>query len=256
MTGNPLYSLTATAGLAQELERTQGFSSVVTSVWTFSERIDKIPVLLGAIVGVPLAVWMAPRRALIPLASMVLLFLVFLAEGAAGASVIDRYLLGASTVLLLFCAVTLGGWAMLEPGSWIRRVWIVGASVLVLYGAASAATTLNLSSLRNTLAYHEEFHEGLVAALRNPAVKAAAASLPAALAAEQQADPRCALDPGQRRPARHRRAQPGARGRSASTRMRWSGGSLREASPSTRSAAPCSWRRSSTSVTIRATRSP
>src|SRR5580704_15155194 len=30
VTGNPLYSLTATAGLAQELERTQGFSSVVT----------------------------------------------------------------------------------------------------------------------------------------------------------------------------------------------------------------------------------
>ena len=42
----------------------------------------------------------------------------------------------------------------------------------MLYGAASAATTLNLSSLRNTLAYHEEFHEGLVAALRNPAVQA------------------------------------------------------------------------------------
>jgi len=171
VTGNPLYSLTATAGLAQELERTQGFSSVVTSLWSFSERIDKVPVLLGALLGVPLAVWMAPRRALIPLASMILLFGVFLAEGAAGASVIDRYLLGAATVLLLFCAVTLGGWAMLEPGSWMRRVWISGAAVLVLYGAASAATTLNLSSLRNTLAYHEEFHEGLIAALHSPAVK-------------------------------------------------------------------------------------
>jgi hypothetical protein len=170
VTGNPLYSLTATAGLAQELERTQGFSSVVTSVWTFSERIDKIPVLLGALVGVPLAVWMAPRRALIPLASMILLFLVFLAEGAAGASVIDRYLLGASTVLLLFCAVTLGGWAMLEPGAWMRRVWIAGAGALLIYGAASAATTLNLTSLSNTLAYHEEFHEGLIAALHSPAV--------------------------------------------------------------------------------------
>src|SRR3984957_852169 len=172
VTGNPLYSLTATAGLAQELERTQGFSSVLTSVWTFSERIDKVPVVLGALLGVPLAVWMAPRRALVPLASMVLLFLVFLAEGAAGASVIARYLLGGATVLLLFCAVTLGGWAMLEPGSWVRRIWIVGASALVLYGATAAATTLSLSSLRNTLAYHEEFHEGLVAALRSPAVKA------------------------------------------------------------------------------------
>ena len=27
VTGNPFYSLTATAGLAQELERTQGFSA-------------------------------------------------------------------------------------------------------------------------------------------------------------------------------------------------------------------------------------
>jgi hypothetical protein len=172
VTGNPLYSLTATAGLAQELERTQGVSAVVSSLWTFTERIDKLPVMLGALVGVPLAVWMAPRRAMVPLVSMVLLYLVFLAEGAVGASVIDRYLLGGATVLLLFCAVFIGGWAMLEPGSWIRRIWIVGALALFAYGATSAATTLSLSSLRNTLAYHEEFHTGLAAALRNPAVAA------------------------------------------------------------------------------------
>jgi hypothetical protein len=170
VTGNPLYSLTATAGLAQELERTQGFGSVVTSVWTFTERIDKIPVILGALAGIPLAVWIAPRRALVPLVAMVLLYLVFLLEGAAGASVIDRYMLGAATVLLLFCAVSLGGWAMLEPGSRARRVWIAGAAALVLFGATSAATTLNLTSLKNTLAYHEQFHKGLASALRSPAV--------------------------------------------------------------------------------------
>ena len=172
VTGNPLYSLTATAGLAQELERTQGISAVVSSVWTFTERIDKLPVMLGALLGIPLAVWLAPRRAMVPLASAILLYLVFLAEGAAGASVIDRYLLGGATVLLLFCAVSLGGWAMLEPGSWMRRVWIAGAAVLIAYGAGSAATTLNLSTLRNTLAYHYEFHTGLSEALRDPRVEA------------------------------------------------------------------------------------
>jgi hypothetical protein len=171
VTGNPLYSLTATAGLAQELERTQGLSDVVVSVWTFTERIDKLPVILGALVGLPLAVWMAPRRVLVPLISLVLLFGVFLAEGAAGASVIDRYLLGAATLLLLFCAVFIGGWAMLLPGSALRRVWILGAVALVAYGATSAATTLNLTSLRNTLAYHEDFHKGLELALGSPAVK-------------------------------------------------------------------------------------
>ncbi len=170
VTGNPFYSLTATAGLAQELERTQGVSAVVSSLWTFTERIDKLPVMLGALLGIPLAVWLAPRRAAVPLASMILLYLVFLAEGVVGASVIDRYLLGGATVLLLFCAVSLGGWAMLAPGSWPRRAWIAGAVLLIFYGAGSAASTLNLSTLRNTLAYHYEFHTGLAEALRDPRV--------------------------------------------------------------------------------------
>src|SRR5271165_3807158 len=104
VTGNPLYSLTATAGLAQELERTQGFSSVLASVFSYGERIDKLPVLLGAAVGLPLAIWLTPRRVLAPLAALVLLRGVYVAEGAVGASVVDRYLMGTATVLLLFCA--------------------------------------------------------------------------------------------------------------------------------------------------------
>jgi len=171
VTGNPLYSLNSTAGLAQELERTQGFTSVVASLWTFAVRIDKLPVILGAAVGLPLAIWLAPRRVATPLAALVLLVLVFVLEGAAGASVIDRYLMGAATVLLLFCAVAIGGWTMLEPGSNLRRVWMGGAAVLILYGGVSAATTVSLSSLRTTLAYHEEFHKELATALSDPHVK-------------------------------------------------------------------------------------
>ncbi len=173
VTGNPLYSLTATAGLAQELERTQGFSSVLASVFSYGERIDKLPVLLGAAVGLPLAIWMTPRRVQVPLAALLLLLGTYIAEGAVGASVVDRYLMGSATVLLLFCAVSIGGWAMLRPGSVLRRAWIVGAAVLVLYGVVTAATSLSLSNLRTTLADHEDFHEGLAQALGSPAVKAA-----------------------------------------------------------------------------------
>jgi hypothetical protein len=172
VTGNPLYSLSSTAELAQELERTQGLSSVIVSVWTFGVRIDKPPVIIGGLIGVPIAVWLAPRRVLTPLATLIVLIGVFVAEGAGGASVIDRYLMGASIVLLLFCAVTIGGWAMLQPGSTLRRVWMVGAAALVIYGGVSVATTLSLSSLRTTLAYHEEFHEELAAALKSPRVHA------------------------------------------------------------------------------------
>ena len=172
VTGNPLYSLHATAGLAAELERTQGFSNVLASVWSYADRIDKLPVLLGGLVGVPLAIWLAPRRVLVPLAALTLLVGVFVAEGAAGASVVDRYMLGAATALLPFCAVSLGGWAMLRPGTKLRRAWIVGATALLIYGAAAAATTVSLSGLRTTLAYHEDFHTGLARALSNPVVKA------------------------------------------------------------------------------------
>jgi hypothetical protein len=171
VTGKPFYSLNSTAGLAQELGRTQGVSSVIGSVWTFAVRIDKLPVLLGALAGIPLAIWLTPRRVLVPLAALVLLLVVFVLEGAAGASVIDRYLMAAAVMLLLFCAVAVGGWAMLEPGTVLRRVWMAGAAVLVAYGAISAATTLSLSSLSTTLAYHEDFHKGLAVALRAPAVK-------------------------------------------------------------------------------------
>jgi len=145
---------------------------VLGSVFSYGERIDKLPVLLGAAVGLPLAIWLAPRRVLAPLAALVLLLGVYVAEGAVGASVVDRYLMGTATVLLLFCAVAIGGWAMLRPGSKLRRAWILGAAALVIYGTYSVVTTLSLSNLRTTLAYHEDFHEGLAAALADPKVKA------------------------------------------------------------------------------------
>ncbi len=172
VTGNPLYSLNSTAGLAAELERTQGFGSVLGSVWSYGVRIDHLPVLLGGLVGIALAIWMTPRRALVPLAAFVALLGVYIAEGAAGASVVDRYLMGAATTLLPFCAVTVGGWAMLERGSWLRRAWIAAAVVLVAYGTVSAANSISLSGLRTTLAEHEDFHKELAVALHDPRVQA------------------------------------------------------------------------------------
>jgi hypothetical protein len=172
VTGDPLFSLHSTSGLAAELERTKGFSAVLSSTWSYAVRIDKLPVLLGGLVGIPIAIWLAPRRALVPLAALACLLFVYLAEGAAGASVVDRYMVGSSIVLLLFCALVLGGWSMLRRGSWLRRAWIALAAVLLAYGAVTVANTLSLTSLRNTLAYHNDFHAGLATALHSPRVQA------------------------------------------------------------------------------------
>jgi hypothetical protein len=172
VTGNPLYSLHSTSELAAELGRTQGLSGVLSSTWNYAVRIDKLPVVLGSIIGASIGVWLTPRRVLVLLVLLGSLLFVFIAEGAAGASVVDRYMVGASVVMLVFCALAIGGWSMLERGTALRRVWMVGAALLLAYGAASAASTLSLTSLRTTLADHENFHEGLAAALHNPAVKA------------------------------------------------------------------------------------
>jgi hypothetical protein len=175
LTGDPLHSLHQTTELAGELERAHGLSSVLGSVWGFAVRIDKLPVVVGALTGVALALWLAPRRALLPLAVLVIQLGVFVAEGAAGASVINRYLLGASAVALVFASVALGGWSMLRRGSRLRMAWMLAAAALATYGVANVLESFHVSELSTTMAYHEDFHEGLARALGTPAVKRALA---------------------------------------------------------------------------------
>jgi hypothetical protein len=178
VTGDPLYSLHSTAVLAAELERTQGFTSVLSATWRYLVRIDKLPVVLGGLAGAALGVWLTPRRARVPLAVLALLLLVYVAEGAAGASVIDRYMMGAAALLLPFCALAIGGWSLLREGSALRRVWMLAGAALLLYGAVAAVSVTSLTSARTTLAYHEDFHEGLASALHAPAVRAELARCP------------------------------------------------------------------------------
>ena len=172
VTGDPLYSLHSTAVLAAELERTQGFSAVLSATWRYLVRIDKLPVVVGGIGGAVLALWLTPRRSRVPLAVLALLLLIYVGEGAGGASVIDRYMMGSAALLLPFCALAIGGWSLLVPGSLLRRVWMAGGAALVLYGALAAVSVTSLTNARTTLSYHDDFHEGLATALHASAVHA------------------------------------------------------------------------------------
>lgn len=175
LTGDPLYSLHSTSGLAQQLRRSQGLGRVVSSTWTYAVRIDKLPVVLGAIAGVVAAVGLAPRRSAPMLVLLAGLLVAFVGEGAAGASVLDRYMVPAAIVMLLLCAVALGGWSLLDRGSRVRRLWMAVAVGLVLYGAVQVNSTLTVRGLRETLAYHEELDSGLATALHNRTVRRAIA---------------------------------------------------------------------------------
>jgi hypothetical protein len=173
VTGDPMYSLTATGDLAEELGRNKGGAAVPAALYGFLIKLAKFPVVIGGAAGLLLAVVLTPRRVLMPL----VLFLVgvgtFALVGLAGLSVIDRYLLVPSLCVMIFAAVFIAGWTMLrERGGW-RRLWAGAAAALVLFGVGFTATRVNLDQLHKELRFRGDAHAALVGVLSDPAVVAA-----------------------------------------------------------------------------------
>jgi hypothetical protein len=178
VTGNPLFSLKHTTGLAEELGRTKGLSEVPSATWTFLQGLDKTPVLAAGILGLAAAIVLVPRRIGMPASLLVIGLATFGLVGVAGLSVIDRYLLVPSMMVMIFAAVALGGWTMLVEGSRLRRAWALGAALLVLYGIVFTATRVNLGSFDNELVFRGHAHAALERILKRPAVRAGRACGP------------------------------------------------------------------------------
>ncbi|HEV7753269.1 MAG TPA: hypothetical protein VGO71_17100 [Baekduia sp.] len=173
VTGHPLFSLQHTSGLAEELGRTQGLSEVPSSMKRFFFNLAKAPVLYAAIAGFVAAVWLAPRRVLMPAALWLIGTGTFVLVGIAGLSVIDRYLLVPTLMVMVFAAVALAGWTMLRRDLWIRKVWAVAAGLIVIYGVAFTATRVNFHVFDAELQLRGTSHRSLIDLLDQPAVQAA-----------------------------------------------------------------------------------
>jgi hypothetical protein len=174
-TGHPFFSLTHTTGLAEELGRTQGLAEVPDSTRRFFLNLAKAPVLYAGIVGFLIALWMAPRRVLMPGALWLIGTGTFVLVGVAGLSVIDRYLLVPTLMVMVFAAVALSGWTMLRPGLLLRRLWALVAVAVIVYGVVFTATRVNFHNFDSELKLRGNSHRSLVALLDQPAVKAAVA---------------------------------------------------------------------------------
>ena len=173
VTGNPLYSLTGTRDLAEELGRNKGAAAVPEALYAFLVKLAKFPVVLAGIAGVVLAVVLTPRRALMPLVLFAIGAGTFALVGVAGLSVIDRYLLVPSLCVMVFAAVSIAGWTMLERGTPWRRLWSVGALAIVVFGVVFTVTRVNLTQLRNELRFRGDAHVALERVLGDPEVVAA-----------------------------------------------------------------------------------
>jgi hypothetical protein len=173
VTGHPLFSLQHTSGLAEELGRTKGLSEVPSSMKHFFYNLAKAPVIYAAIAGFVLALWLAPRRVVMPAVLWLIGTGTFVLVGIAGLSVIDRYLLVPTLMVMVFGAVALAGWTMLREGLVIRRVWAVAAGLIIVYGVVFTATRVNFNSFDNELRLRGDSHRSLVALLDQPRVRAA-----------------------------------------------------------------------------------
>ena len=170
VTGNPLYSLTATGELAEELGRNKGGGAVPAALYAFLIKLAKFPVVVAGAAGLVLAVVLTPRRAVMALVLFAVGVGTFALVGFAGLSVIDRYLLVPSLCVMVFAAVFIAGWTMLEPGGGWRRAWMTGAAAIVIFGIVFTATRVNLVQLRNELQFRGDSHVALERVLHDPAV--------------------------------------------------------------------------------------
>jgi hypothetical protein len=173
VTDQPLYSLTATGDLADELGRNKGLAAVPTALYSFLIGLAKFPVFVAGALGLVLAIVLTPRRSAMALALFAAGVGTFAMVGVAGLSVIDRYLLVPSLMVFVFAAVFLGGWTMLREGTAWRRLWAVGAAALVIFAIVFTATRVNVSQLDTELRFRGDAHQALEQVLDAPAVVSA-----------------------------------------------------------------------------------
>jgi hypothetical protein len=170
VTGNPLYSLLYTSGSAEDLGRSQPLSQLPSTLPSFFAALVKLPVELLALLGIAFGVVAAPRRAAMPLVLFAAGVGTFVLIGAAGASVIERYLAIAAVALLVFAGLGLAGWTMLEP-SRARTGWALLCGLVVVGGAAFYATRLDLGHFDNELSFRGAAHRDLVRVLDSAPVQ-------------------------------------------------------------------------------------
>ena len=171
VTGNPLFSLQYTSGLAEDLGRSRSLSELPSTLPKFFSELIKLPVLVAAVIGAAIALYFTPRRAAAPAVLFAAGLGTFVLIGAAGASIIERYLVLSAMALLVFAGVALGGWSMLRPGR-LRTAWAAAAALAVLAGVTVTAINLNLTRFQKELAFRGDAHAALQDLLRHPEVQA------------------------------------------------------------------------------------
>lgn len=171
VTGDPLFSLHSTSGLADALDRQQAVSDIPSSLLYFINTTVKPPVALAALAGLLLGVWFTPRRIVMPAVLLLSGVGTFVVIGLAGLSVIPRYLQVAALATLIFAAVALGGASMLRRDTTVRKVWVVAAILVAVYATFFTISRFSPVKVDSDLGFRGDANPELVKILNTPAVR-------------------------------------------------------------------------------------
>lgn len=173
VTGDPLFSLHATSDLAASLGRERGLANVPSSFVTFLADLARPPVALAGVVGLALAVRrFGARRMAVPLALGGTGILTFVAIGAAGLSLIPRYLTLPAVALCVLAGYALVGFTTLGRGP-VRERWArLSIGALVLGIAFLALKASSFARLYDELRFIDRTRRELAGLLAEPRVRA------------------------------------------------------------------------------------
>ena len=170
-TGDPLYSQHATSETVASLDRGEDLAELPGALAVSMTELVKPPVILAGLAGIVLAVALVPRRALMPGIVLVTGIGTFLAIGAAGFAVIDRYLIVAAAAFCIFAGFAIAGFAAIERFRALRIVWAVGAALIVVAVVAFTFTrTLALDEFNADLNFRNDANASLERVLTSDAV--------------------------------------------------------------------------------------
>ena len=138
ITGQPLYSFHQARATAERTGEQGGVTETIGWAARAVKGVVHPAVAVTALAGIGLTLRFLGRRAWVALALLALGCASFCLTGFAGLPLLIRYFFIGGTMLTLFAAIALGGWASRPRDDRFRTPWAIGAGVLLVVLLATA----------------------------------------------------------------------------------------------------------------------
>jgi hypothetical protein len=136
VTGDPLWSLHGTQGLAERLDRPRHVGTAVGALPAYLRAVLGEPYVWLGLAGAAGGLLGFYERSLLPATLAAAGMLGFLVLGVADLPLLFRYLLIPAVMLCLFCGLLAFGWTALARGDPARRAWVTAGVISVAVAAA------------------------------------------------------------------------------------------------------------------------